>query len=172
MSNAPVSSINGKPLAELSVYDFTMKSLEGQDIALSQYKGKVLIIVNTASKCGLTPQYAELEAFYKANKEKGIEVLGFPANNFMHQEPGSDSEIQTFCSKNYGVSFPMFSKISVKGDDINPLYQYLTSATSSKVTWNFQKYLVGKDGKVIASFDPTTSINHKDVTAAVEAALK
>lgn len=172
MSSKPVTHINNKPLSELSVYDFTMKSLEGQDIPLSQYKGKVLIIVNTASKCGLTPQYAELEAFYKANKEKGVEVLGFPANNFLHQEPGSDTDIKEFCTKNYGVSFQMFSKISVKGDDMHPLYQYLTSATKTKVTWNFQKYLVGKDGNVIASFAPTTSINDKEVTAALEVALK
>lgn len=172
MGNTPVTHINGKPLEQMSVYDFTMKSLEGQDIALSKYKGKVLIIVNTASKCGLTPQYTDLEAFYKANKEKGIEVLGFPADNFMHQEPGSDADIKEFCTKNYGVSFQMFSKISVKGKDIHPLYQYLTSTTKSDVKWNFQKYLVGKDGKVITSFAPTTSINDKEVTAAIAAALK
>lgn len=172
MSNAPITAIDGKPISTLSVYDFSMKNIEGVEVPLSTYKGKVLIIVNTASECGYTPQYAELEAYYKANKDKGIEILGFPANDFGKQEPGTDSQIKAFCTKNYGVTFPMFAKITVKGSDMHPLYQYLTAATQSKVTWNFQKYLVGRDGNVIATFAPKTSINDSTVQAAIEAALK
>ncbi len=166
-----VTEINSKPIENVTVYDFTMKSIEGKDVPLSDYKGKVLIFLNVASKCGLTPQYEEIEAFYKKYKEKGVEVLGFPANNFMGQEPGSDEQIQSFCSKNYGVTFPMFSKISVKGEDIHPLYQYLTSVDKESVKWNFQKYLVGKDGKVVTTFSPKTHINEAEVIKAIEAEL-
>ncbi len=146
-------------LKDMSVYDFTMTTLDGIEQDLSDYKGKVLIIVNTASKCGLTPQYESLEAYYKANKDNGIEILGFPANNFLKQEPGTDEEIASFCQKNYGVSFPMFSKISVKGKDQDPLYQYLTSATGEKVKWNFQKFIIDKNGKVVASIAPRQTID-------------
>lgn len=164
--------INGKPFAEVNVHDFKMKALDGKEIDLSVYKGKVLIIVNTASKCGLTPQYAELEKYYEENKARGIEILGFPANNFMKQEPGTSKEIGEFCQKNYGVTFQMFEKISVKGKDMDPLYQYLTKTTKKDVSWNFQKFLVGKDGNVICSFGPSTHITEAEVTSAIDAALK
>ncbi len=143
----------------MTVYDFTMTTLDGQEKSLSDYKGKVLVIVNTASKCGLTPQYESLEKFYQKYKDQGIEVLGFPANNFMKQEPGSDEEIAQFCQKNYGVSFPMFSKISVKGKNQAPLYQYLSSASGSNVSWNFQKYIIDRNGKVVASISPRQTID-------------
>ena len=168
----PVTEINDQPIESVTVYDFTMTNIDGQPVSLSDYKGKVLVFVNVASKCGLTPQYEEIEAFYKEYKEKGVEVLGFPANNFLGQEPGSEEQIKTFCSKNYGVTFPMFSKISVKGDDIHPLYQYLTSIDNESVKWNFQKYLVGKDGKVVKTFSPKTHINNDDVISAVKAELE
>ncbi len=146
-------------LEKMSVYDFTMKTLDGQEKSLADYKGKVLIIVNTASKCGLTRQYESLETYYEQNKDHGVEVLGFPANNFMKQEPGTDEEIASFCQKNYGVSFPMFSKISVKGKNQNPLYQYLTSATGDSVSWNFQKFVVDREGRVVASIPPKQTID-------------
>jgi len=136
----------------------------------------VLLFVNVASKCGLTPQYKEIQALYEKYKDKGLVVLGFPANNFMGQEPGSDKDIKEFCTLKYDVTFPMFSKISVKGSDQHPLYKYLTSkdengAVDAKVSWNFQKFLVSKSGKVITSFGPQTSVTEADVTKAIEAAL-
>lgn len=146
-----------------SVHDFEMVTIDGQKVSLSQYKGKVLVIVNVASKCGLTPQYADLQEFYEKYKGKGVEVLGFPANNFGAQEPGTNSEIKEFCTKNYGVTFPMFAKISVKGDDIHPLYQYLTQKSQNgvldaPVKWNFQKFIINKEGKVVESIEPTTPV--------------
>jgi len=159
-----------------SVYDFKMQSIDGKEVALETYKGKVLLFVNVASKCGLTPQYKDIQALYEKYKGKGLVVLGFPANNFMGQEPGSDKDIKEFCSSKYDVTFPMFSKISVKGSDQHPLYKYLTSkdengAIDAKVSWNFQKFLVSKSGKVITSFGPQTSVTEADVTKAIEAAL-
>jgi glutathione peroxidase len=153
-----------------------MKNIDGKEVALDAYKGKVLLFVNVASKCGLTPQYKEIQALYEKYKDKGLVVLGFPANNFMGQEPGSDKDIKEFCTLKYDVTFPMFSKISVKGSDQHPLYKYLTSkdengAVDAKVSWNFQKFLVGKSGKVITSFGPQTSVTEGDVTKAIEAAL-
>ncbi len=145
-------------IQDTSVYDFTMSTLDGQEKNLADYKGKVLVIVNTASKCGLTPQYESLEKFYQEYKDRGVEVLGFPANNFMKQEPGTDEQIAEFCQKNYGVSFPMFSKISVKGKSQAPLYQYLTAATGDTVKWNFQKYIIDRNGKVVASISPRQTI--------------
>src|ERR1019366_3146657 len=115
---------------------------------LSAYQGKVVLIVNVASRCGFTPQYAGLEALYEKYKDRGFVILGFPANNFGGQEPGTNEEIKTFCSTKYNVTFPMYSKISVKGDDMAPLYQFLTDATGSEIQWNFTKFLVDKDGKV------------------------
>ncbi|MFN0204545.1 MAG: glutathione peroxidase [Bacteroidia bacterium] len=168
---AKVTEVKGKPIQDVSVYDFTMKNIEGKDVNLADYKGKVLIFVNVASKCGLTPQYKELQAFYDQYHAKGVEILGFPANNFLSQEPGSDSEIQSFCSKNYGVSFPMFSKISVKGSDMHPLYQYLTGTTQESVSWNFQKFLVNKEGKVVRSVSPKTGIQDAEIVKAIEALL-
>lgn len=154
-----------------SVHELEMKSIDGQSVPLREYAGKVLVLVNVASKCGLTPQYADLELFYRDMKAKGVEVLGFPANNFGAQEPGADAEIKAFCSTKYEVSFPMFSKISVKGADQHPLYSYLTKTTGSDVQWNFQKFLVGKDGQVIQSFSPTTTVEDAGFKAAVAAAL-
>jgi glutathione peroxidase len=159
-----------------TVYDFTVKDIEGKDVSLSQYKGKVLLIVNVASLCGNTPQYKDIEALYEKYKDKGLIVLGFPANNFMGQEPGSNKEIKEFCTKEYAVTFPMFSKISVKGDDQAPLYAYLTQKSENgvidaKVTWNFQKFLVGKDGRVITSFSPKTKVTEQAVVDALQKAM-
>ncbi len=134
-----------------SIYDFKMKSLEGKEIDFSQYKGKKLLIVNTASKCGKTPQYAGLEKLHERYGDQ-VTVLGFPANNFLWQEPGSSEEIAAFCERNYGVKFQMFEKVSVKGRDQNPLYQWLQAKTGAKPDWNFAKYLVSADGKNVTFF--------------------
>lgn len=160
-----------------SALDFTLNSIDGQPAPLSQYRGKVLLIVNVASKCGYTPQYAGLEAVYEKYKDKGLVVLGFPANNFKAQEPGSDEEIKTFCTRKYSVTFPMYSKISVAGEDKAPLYQYLTDkaanpSTGGEIKWNFTKFLVGKDGKVVQRFEPAVTPESPDVVAAIEEALK
>lgn len=157
--------------AASNIYDFTPKSIDGAPAPLSAYKGKATLIVNVASKCGYTPQYAGLESLYEKYKDKGLVLLGFPANNFGAQEPGSDAEIKTFCSTRYNVTFPMFSKISVAGSDKDPLYQYLTSSAGD-VKWNFTKFLVGKDGKVIRKFDSAVAPDSAELVSAVEAALK
>lgn len=140
-----------------SIHDFTMKSIEGKDIPLSVYKGKVMLIVNVASKCGYTPQYKDLEALYRKYKDRGLVILGFPANNFLWQEPGSDDEILEFCQTKYDVTFDMFSKISVKGSDQHPLFAFITSKETNPefagdVKWNFQKYLVDKHGNIIGKY--------------------
>jgi glutathione peroxidase len=158
-------------------YEFQMKGIDGKPVALSSYEGKVTLMVNVASKCGYTPQYEGLEALYRKYEGKGLVVLGFPANNFGSQEPGTDAEIATFCKRTYDVSFPMFSKISVKGQDQAPLYQYLTSPaansqTAGDVRWNFTKFLVGKDGKVIARFESKVAPNSPELIQAIEAALR
>lgn len=150
-----------------SIYEFTVEDIDGRPVNLSDYQGKVLVIVNTASKCGLTPQYAEIQEFYEQYKDKGVVVLGFPANDFLKQEPGSNDEIKGFCEANYGVTFPMFSKISVKGKEIAPLYKYLTEkkengALDASVSWNFQKFLIDKDGYVVASFSPRTTVKDEE----------
>ncbi len=160
-----------------SVHEFTMKDIDGKEVSLDRYRGKVLLIVNVASKCGLTPQYADLQSFYEKYKDKGVEVLGFPANNFMGQEPGTELEIKNFCTNKFHVTFPMFAKISVKGKEMHPLYRYLTEkdqngSVDAPVKWNFQKFLVDKNGRVLTSFDPQTSVDDAQVIAAVEAALK
>lgn len=160
-----------------TVYDFKVKDIDGNQVDLAKYKGKVLLIVNVASMCGNTPQYKDIQALYTKYSSKGLVVLGFPANNFMGQEPGSDKEIKSFCTKEYAVTFPMFSKISVKGKDTAPLYTYLTQKAENgvidaPVTWNFQKFLIGKDGRVITSVSPKTSVNDAEVIKAIEAALK
>lgn len=144
-----------------SIYDYKVAGLDGANIDFSNYKGKKILIVNTASACGLTPQYEGLEALYKKYKDKLV-VIGFPANNFNGQEPGSNSEIKEFCKKNYGVTFPMAEKISVKGDDTHELYKYLKAQASAKgftdpVTWNFGKFLVNEKGELIATFSPRTT---------------
>jgi glutathione peroxidase len=154
--------------------DFKMKSIDGKDVDLSKYKGEVVLIVNVASKCGLTPQYKQLEAVYSKYKGKGFEVLGFPANQFGGQEPGTNEEIVQFCSSKYNVDFPMFSKIVVKGEGIDPLYEYLTSEESGfagDIKWNFEKFLVGRDGKVIKRFAPPVKPDAPEVIEAIEAEL-
>lgn len=158
-----------------SVHDFKMKSIDGQEIKLDTYKGQVALIVNVASRCGYTPQYEGLQAIYTKYKDQGFVVLGFPANNFGSQEPGTNEEIKTFCSTKYNVTFPMFAKISVKGADIHPLYQYLTSnevGFGGDVQWNFGKFLIDKNGKVIARFASGDAPESSKVTQAIEQALK
>lgn len=173
-------------MAQNSVLDFTVKDRKGNDVALSEYKGKVLLIVNTATKCGFTPQYEELEALYKAYKDKGLEILDFPCNQFGNQAPGSDEEIAQFCSLNYGTEFPQFKKIEVNGENEDPLFTYLKKekgfegfnlehpigkildemmtkadpdyVTKPDIKWNFTKFLVDKEGKVIARYEPTHDI--------------
>ena len=173
-------------MAQNSVLDFTVKDRKGNDVALSEYKGKVLLIVNTATKCGFTPQYEELEALYKAYKDKGLEILDFPCNQFGNQAPGSDEEIAQFCSLNYGTEFPQFKKIEVNGENEDPLFTYKKKkkgfegfnlehpigkildemmtkadpdyATKPDIKWNFTKFLVDKEGKVIARYEPTHDI--------------
>jgi glutathione peroxidase len=144
-----------------SIYDFSAEKLEGGDQSFEDYRGKVLLIVNTASKCGFTPQFEGLEHVFKEYQEQGLVVLGFPCNQFASQDPGANSEIGEFCQRNYGVSFPMFAKIDVNGNEAHPLYKFLTKEAkgilgSEAVKWNFTKFLVGKDGNVIDRYAPTT----------------
>jgi glutathione peroxidase len=144
-----------------TIYDFSAKTLQGKDVSLSEYRGKPLLIVNTASKCGFTPQYEGLEKLYKAHQDKGLAVLGFPCNQFGAQEPGNEEEIGAFCQANYGVSFPMFAKIDVNGANTHPLYDYLKGEKagilgSKRIKWNFTKFLVNREGKVVGRFAPTT----------------
>ena len=158
-----------KQMNDQTIYQFEVEDITGKAVPLSSLQGKKVMIVNTASKCGLTPQYKELEALYQQYKDKDFVIIGFPANNFLKQEPGTNEEIATFCEVNYGVSFPMMSKISVKGKDMHPLYQFLTQKSKngvmdSKVSWNFQKYLIGKDGHLEKVIDPKTLPNDPEVT--------
>jgi glutathione peroxidase len=160
----------------VSALNFKMKTITGQDADLAQYKGKVVLIVNVASKCGYTPQYEELEAMYEKYKDKGLVVLGFPCNQFGKQEPGTDAQIAEFCSETYKVKFPMFSKVEVNGEGAAPLYKYLTSlstapAPTGKISWNFEKFVVGKNGEVIARFAPKTAPDAKEVVDVIEAEL-
>lgn len=157
-------------------YGFTAEDIDGRGVALSDYQGRAVLVVNVASKCGFTPQYADLQALYDRYKDRGFAVLGFPANNFGNQEPGSNEEIKQFCTTQFDVTFPMFSKISVKGDDIDPLYAYLTDAERNAphggdIQWNFTKFLIGKDGRTLARFGSRTTPLDPEVIAAVEAAL-
>ena len=151
------------------LYDIPVSRIDGSEASLGDYAGQVLLVVNVASKCGLTPQYDGLEALYRTYKDKGLTVVGFPANNFKEQEPGSNEEIQEFCRLTYGVDFPMFAKISVKGDDRHPLYDAL--AGDEDLSWNFEKFLIGRDGKVAARFSPQTEPNDPAVVSALEAEL-
>ncbi len=160
-----------------NVYEFTMNSIDGQPMPLQKFEGKVMLIVNVASKCGFTPQYEGLEAVYEKYKDQGFVIVGFPANNFGAQEPGTNEEIKTFCSRTYSVKFPLYSKISVKGDDKAPLYQFLTDTTANpktggEIKWNFTKFLVDRNGKVIARFESPVKPDSPEVTAAIEKALK
>jgi glutathione peroxidase len=157
--------------APSSIQDFTLNSIDGAPVPLSTYKGKIALVVNVASQCGYTPQYEGLEALYKRYKDKGFVILGFPANNFGGQEPGTNSEIKTFCSRKYSVDFPMFSKISVKGPDQAPLYQYLTKTSGGDIQWNFTKFLVDRDGKILQRFESAVEPESSEVIKAVEAAL-
>ena len=145
--------------------------IDGTPAHLSDWSGKVRLIVNVASKCGFTPQYKELEAIYEKYKDQGFVIAGFPANNFGAQEPGTNDEIKTFCTRNYKVTFPMYSKISVKGSDIAPLYDYLTKSTGGDIKWNFTKILIGKDGAIVSRFESKVKPDDPEVTAAIEKAL-
>lgn len=158
------------------VYSFTLNSIDGKPAPLADYKGKVVLLVNVASQCGYTPQYSALEAIYEKYKDQGFVILGFPANNFGAQEPGTNEEIKTFCTRKYSVTFPMYAKISVKGADQAPLYAYLTKDTGPGITgeikWNFTKFLVDRDGKVFQRFEPAVTPDSKEVTGAIEKQLK
>ena len=165
-----------EPPKEKHMYEFTMKDIDGNDVKLDAYRGKVALIVNTASKCGLTPQYEGLQKIYDKYRDQGFVVLGFPANNFMGQEPGTEQEIKEFCDLNYKVTFPMFSKISVKGDDQHPLYTYLTNEKTNPgmdgdITWNFEKFLADREGNIIARFSPKVTPEDPVVVSAIERAL-
>ena len=157
-----------------TVYEFSAPLLDGHTVSLVEFKGRVLLIVNTASKCGFTPQYAGLEELYRANKDRGFTVLGFPCNQFGEQEPGSSEEIGTFCERNYGVSFPMFAKIDVNGPSTHPLYQFLKASKpgvlgSERIKWNFTKFLIDREGNVVDRFAPATK--PEDITKQIDELL-
>ena len=156
--------------AQSSFYSLSAKTIDGEDISFEQFKGKKVLVVNVASKCGFTPQYEDLESLYKVYGGDDFTIIGFPANNFMKQEPGTNEEIKAFCTSNYGVSFQMMSKISVKGDDIHPVYQWLTQkekngVKDSNVKWNFQKYLIDENGKLVGVFSPKTKPFSEEITS-------
>jgi glutathione peroxidase len=160
-----------------SVYDFSMSSLDGKPMSMADFKGKVLLLVNVASYCGYTPQYQGLEAIYEKYKDQGLVVVGFPANNFGGQEPGTNSQIKDFCERTYHVKFPMVAKVSVKGSDKTPIYQFLTSpaanpTTVGEIQWNFTKFLVDRSGKVIQRFEPEVEPESRAMVSAIEKALK
>jgi len=164
------------PLTEKSVLDFTMRDIDSKEVPLSQYRGNVLLIVNVASRCGFTPQYEGLEKVYQRFRKQGFLVLGFPANNFLSQEPGTNEEIKQFCQSTYNVTFPLFSKISVRGDDQHPLYRFLTSKETvgefaGAIQWNFQKFLVDREGRVVARFAPSDKPESAEVIAMIEKTL-
>ena len=159
-----------------SIHEFTLNSIDGQPVALEQFKGKVVLIVNVASRCGFTPQYARLEALYEKYRDRGFVILGFPANNFLWQEPGTNDEIKSFCALKYQVTFPMFAKVSVRGSDKASLYRFLTDkrtnpSTGGGIRWNFTKFLADRDGKIIARFGPTVPPEAPELVAAVEGVL-
>jgi glutathione peroxidase len=160
-------------MSQQTIHQFKVKDLEGNDFDFATLKGKKVMVVNTASKCGLTPQYEKLEALYKKYQSKNFVIIGFPANNFMGQEPGSNEEIATFCQKNYGVTFPMMSKISVKGKDMHPVYQFLTSKEKNglednDVQWNFQKYLLNEKGELEKVISPRTQPDDNSIIQWIE----
>jgi glutathione peroxidase len=167
---AATARADDKATTQPSPLDNTVKDIDGKDVNLADYKGKVVLIVNVASKCGYTPQYKGLEALYTKYKDQGFVILGFPANNFKGQEPGTNEEIKTFCTTKYNVTFPMMSKISVKGDDQHPIYKQLTSEKGD-VTWNFNKYLISKDGKILEHFDSKVKPDDAKLTTAIENAI-
>jgi glutathione peroxidase len=169
-------TLAGSLFAVSSIYDFTLPSIDGKPIPLASFKGKVVLMVNVASQCGYTPQYTALETIYEKYKDRGFVVLGFPANNFGQQEPGTNAEIKTFCSTKYNVTFPMFSKISVEGRDQNPLYAYLTKRANPSVAgdiqWNFTKFLVDRSGQVVRRFEPPVTPDSSQVIDSIEKLLK
>ncbi len=159
-----------------SLYDFSMRSIDGQQVSLKSYSGKVVMLVNVASRCGFTPQYTALEALYEKYKDKGFVIVGVPANNFAQQEPGTDQEIKKFCSSKYSVTFPMMSKVSVLGDDETPLYKFLTDKSANPqvagdIKWNFTKFLFDRNGKPVARFEPAVTPDSPQVQAAIQSAL-
>ncbi len=161
-------------LAPATLYDFKAVDIDGKPVALKKFKGKVVLVVNVASRCGNTPQYEGLEKLYKEYKSKGLVIVGFPANNFGGQEPGSNAEIKTFCTAKYNVSFPMMGKVSVKGEDQAPIYKWLVESSdrpTEDVEWNFAKFLVGRDGKVVARIKPQDTVEKPEVKAVIEKAL-
>jgi glutathione peroxidase len=170
LTTASLTMLAATPLQEVSI-----KDIDGKETSLKAYDGKVLLVVNVASKCGLTPQYEALESVYKKYKGQGLEVLGFPCNQFGSQEPGTHEEIKTFCATKYSVSFPLFAKLNVNEPDQHPLYTQLTGKESpfpGPIKWNFGKFLVGRDGKVLKRFEPRTAPDAPEVIEAIEAALK
>lgn len=159
-----------------SIYNFTLKSIDGEPVSLESYQGKAVLLVNVASKCGFTPQYAALESLYERYKDRGLVIVGIPANNFASQEPGTDQEIKKFCSNKYNVTFPMMSKVSVSGPDKTPLYGFLTDKAANPeiggdIKWNFTKFLFDRKGRPVARFEPAITPDSPEVTKAVEAAL-
>ena len=165
-----------EPVNAASVYDFTLKDIDGNDVKLDKYKGSVVMLVNTASRCGYTPQYEGLQKIYDKYKDKGFVVLGFPANNFMGQEPGTEKEIKEFCTLKYKVSFPMFSKISVTGTDQHPLYGFLTNKKTNPeyggdISWNFNKFVIDRDGRIVGRFGSKDKPEDPAVTALIEQSL-
>jgi glutathione peroxidase len=170
------TSLNAQDMNDQTIYQFTMKSITGEDVSLEQYKGKTLLVVNVASECGYTPQYEDLEALYEKYSEKGLVILGFPANNFGGQEPGSDEKILNFCTSKFHVTFPMFSKISVKGDEEHPLYHFLThkdlnGVSDNEVKWNFNKFLISPDGHLVQWFPSKTKPLDEELTGEIEKLL-
>lgn len=171
---------SGRPASEpgtRSIYDFTMNDIDGKRVNLADFKGKVVLVVNVASRCGFTPQYEGLQKLYLKYQQQGFVILGFPANNFGFQEPGTNAEIKSFCSAKYNVTFPIFSKISVKGDDIDPLYKYLTDKGSNPqyggdIKWNFNKFLIDRQGNIVARFEPQVKPDSDQMVQAIEKALQ
>jgi glutathione peroxidase len=159
-----------------SIYDYTMRSIDGESVSLKSYGGKVVLLVNVASRCGFTPQYAGLEALYEKYKDRGLVIVGIPANNFASQEPGTNEEIKKFCSMKYNVTFPMMAKVSVLGDDETPLYKFLTDKSANPkvggdIKWNFTKFLFDRKGNPVARFEPAVTPDSPEVQAAIESAL-
>ncbi len=162
-----------KPDASPNLYSFELADIDGNPVALSRFRGKVLLLVNVASKCGFTKQYEGLEALYESHRERGLEILAFPANNFGGQEPGTDAQIKEFCRATYGVAFPLFAKISVRGDDIHPLYRFLTGLPQfgGDIPWNFTKFLVDRQGEVIGRYEPAVAPLDERIVGDIQAAL-
>ena len=172
MSESDVDATEKPP----TFYDFSVKDINGKTVKLKEFKGKAVLIVNTASKCGYTPQYKDLMDLYTKYKDRGLIVLGFPANEFGKQEPGSNTEIKEFCSLNYGVKFPMFSKLCVKGEKIAPLFKYLTAQKNpdftGEIKWNFEKFLIGKDGTLLHRYRSKVKPTDKEIVQAIEKVLE